>query len=61
VIKTRLTADERPAIFDQVSQTVNDGYFDPAIGGKDWQASATSIVRSSPQFRTISSLNELFN
>jgi len=38
VIETRLTAAERVAIFDTVWQTINDGYFDPAFGGKDWQA-----------------------
>ena len=37
-IETRLTADERAAIFETVWQTVNDGYFDPNFGGKDWQA-----------------------
>jgi len=38
VIETRLTAAERAAIFDAVWKTVNDGYFDPTFGGKDWQA-----------------------
>ncbi len=38
VLETRLTAAERAAIFDTVWQTVNDGYFDPTFGGKDWQA-----------------------
>jgi carboxyl-terminal processing protease len=38
VIETRLTAAERAAIFDSVWQTVNDNYFDPTFGGKDWQA-----------------------
>jgi carboxyl-terminal processing protease len=38
VIATRLTADERAAIFETVWQTVNDSYFDPTFGGKDWQA-----------------------
>jgi carboxyl-terminal processing protease len=37
-IETRLTAAERAAIFDAVWQTVNDKYFDPSFGGKDWQA-----------------------
>jgi carboxyl-terminal processing protease len=37
-IETRLTAAERLAIFDQVWQTVNDKYYDPTFGGKDWQA-----------------------
>ena len=37
-METRLTAAERAAIFDTVWQTVNDGYFDPTFGGKDWQA-----------------------
>jgi carboxyl-terminal processing protease len=38
VIETRLTAAERLAIFDQVWRTVNENYFDPTFGGKDWQA-----------------------
>jgi carboxyl-terminal processing protease len=38
VIETRLTAAERQAIFDTVWQTVNEEYFDPTFGGKDWQA-----------------------
>ena len=38
VLETRLTAAERRAIFDTVWQTVNDQYFDPTFGGKDWQA-----------------------
>jgi carboxyl-terminal processing protease len=38
VIETRLTAAERAAIFETVWQTVNDQYFDPTFGGKDWQA-----------------------
>jgi len=38
VLETRLTAAERAAIFDTVWQTVNDGYFDPTFGGRDWQA-----------------------
>jgi carboxyl-terminal processing protease len=37
-IESRLTAAERLAILDAVWQTVNDGYFDPTFGGKDWQA-----------------------
>lgn len=37
-IETRLTAGEREAIFDTVWQTVNDNYFDPSFGGKDWKA-----------------------
>jgi carboxyl-terminal processing protease len=37
-LETRLTAEERSAIFDTVWQTVNDEYFDPTFGGKDWQA-----------------------
>jgi len=38
VIETKLTAAERAAIFDTVWQTVNDKYFDPTFGGKDWRA-----------------------
>jgi len=38
VLETRLTAAERASIFDTVWQTVNDQYFDPTFGGKDWQA-----------------------
>ncbi|MEJ2708632.1 MAG: S41 family peptidase [Anaerolineales bacterium] len=37
-IPTTLTAAERAAIFDAAWQTVNDKYFDPTFGGKDWQA-----------------------
>ena len=38
LIETRLTAAERLTIFDSVWKTVNDKYFDPTFGGKDWQA-----------------------
>jgi carboxyl-terminal processing protease len=38
ILPTRLTATQRAAIFDTVWQTVNDQYFDPTFGGKDWQA-----------------------
>jgi len=38
VIVTRLTPDERTAILNTVWQMVNDEYFDPTFGGKDWQA-----------------------
>lgn len=38
VIPTRLTGAERAAIFDTVWQTVNESYFDPTFGGKEWQA-----------------------
>ena len=38
VIETKLTAAERSAIFETVWKTVNDEYFDPTFGGKDWQA-----------------------
>ena len=38
LVETRLTADQRAAIFDSVWQTVNDNYFDPSFGGKDWGA-----------------------
>jgi carboxyl-terminal processing protease len=38
VLETRLTRAERVAIFDAAWQTVNDNYFDPTFGGKDWQA-----------------------
>jgi len=37
-IQTRLTAAERAAIFEAAWQTVNDAYFDPTFGGKDWRA-----------------------
>lgn len=36
--ETSLTNVERTAIFDAAWQTVNDKYFDPTFGGKDWQA-----------------------
>ena len=38
MIPTRLTAAERADILDAAWQTVNDSYFDPTFGGKDWQA-----------------------
>lgn len=38
VIEPPLSKAERQDIFDTVWQTVNDGYFDPTSGGKDWQA-----------------------
>jgi carboxyl-terminal processing protease len=38
VIETRLTAAERAAILEAAWQTVNEKYFDPTFGGKDWQA-----------------------
>lgn len=38
VLPTRLSAAERAAILDAAWQTVNDEYFDPTFGGKDWQA-----------------------
>ena len=37
-IETTLTAAERAATFEAAWQTVNDNYFDPTFGGKDWQA-----------------------
>jgi hypothetical protein len=37
-IETTLTAAERAAIFEASWQTVNEGFFDPTFGGKDWQA-----------------------
>jgi carboxyl-terminal processing protease len=37
-IESTLTAAERAAILDAAWQTVNDNYFDPTFGGKDWQA-----------------------
>lgn len=37
-IPTTLHASERLAIFNTVWQTVRDGFFDPAFGGKDWEA-----------------------
>ncbi|HEY6058050.1 MAG TPA: S41 family peptidase [Candidatus Limnocylindrales bacterium] len=38
LIETRLTAADRLATFDTAWQTVNDKYWDPTFGGKDWQA-----------------------
>ena len=38
VIENRLTPAERLTIFDAVWQTINDEYYDPTFGGKDWQA-----------------------
>ena len=38
VLPTRLTAAERAAILDAAWKTVNDNYFDPTFGGKDWRA-----------------------
>jgi carboxyl-terminal processing protease len=37
-IESALTAAERADILDAAWQTVNDNYFDPTFGGKDWQA-----------------------
>ncbi len=37
-IPTHLTAAERAAIFETVWKTVDDEYFDPTFGGKDWRA-----------------------
>jgi carboxyl-terminal processing protease len=37
-IATTLTSSERVSIFEAAWQTVNDKYFDPTFGGKDWQA-----------------------
>jgi carboxyl-terminal processing protease len=36
--KTGWSAEERLEILDNVWQTVNDEYFDPTFGDKDWQA-----------------------
>ena len=36
--KTILTSAERRTIFEAVWQTINDEYYDPTFGGKDWQA-----------------------
>ncbi|MFZ2095073.1 MAG: S41 family peptidase [Anaerolineales bacterium] len=41
LIKTRLISAERLTIFNAVWQTINDKYFDPTFGGKDWQAIGT--------------------
>jgi C-terminal peptidase prc len=38
MIETRLTPAERVAIFYAVWQTINDEYYDPTYGGKDWQS-----------------------
>jgi C-terminal processing protease CtpA/Prc len=38
MIEDRLTPAERLAIFNAVWQTINDEYYDPTFGGKDWQA-----------------------
>ena len=37
-IETTLTAAERAEIFEAAWQTVNDKFFDPTFGGKDWGA-----------------------
>lgn len=37
-VPTRLTDSERAEVFDAAWQAVNDEYFDPTFGGKDWQA-----------------------
>jgi len=37
-IATTLTSSQRAEIFEAAWQTVNDKYFDPTFGGKDWQA-----------------------
>ena len=36
--ETTLTSAERLTIFNAVWQTINDEYYDPTFGGKDWQA-----------------------
>ena len=38
MIETRLTSAERLTLFEAVWKTINDEYFDPTFGGKDWQA-----------------------
>lgn len=38
MIENWLTPAERLTIFDAVWQTINDEYYDPSFGGKDWQA-----------------------
>jgi carboxyl-terminal processing protease len=38
VIESRLTAAERRVIFDTVWRTMNDEYFDPTFGGRNWEA-----------------------
>ncbi len=37
-VKTRLTAAERAALFEDVWSTINMTYFDPKFGGLDWNA-----------------------
>ncbi len=37
-VQTTLTAAERSAIFEAAWQKVNDIFYDPNFGGKDWQA-----------------------
>jgi hypothetical protein len=37
-VESKLAAAERASILDAAWQTVNDKYFDPTFGGKDWQA-----------------------
>jgi hypothetical protein len=44
-VETRLTAAERAAILDAAWQTVNDKYFDPTFGGKDWTG-AIGVVQA---------------
>jgi carboxyl-terminal processing protease len=36
--ETILTSAERRSIFEAVWQTINDEYYDPTFGGRDWQA-----------------------
>jgi carboxyl-terminal processing protease len=36
-----------PPFFDVVWHTVNDGYFDPTFGGKDWRANGIGYLRFS--------------
>ena len=38
MIENRLTPAERLTIFNAVWQTINDEYYDPTFGGKDWHA-----------------------
>ena len=37
-VREKLTQKEKLEIFDQVWARVNDTYFDPDFGGKDWAA-----------------------
>jgi carboxyl-terminal processing protease len=45
VIPTRLTAAQRLEIFNQVWHTIDDQYYDPTFGGRNWRAMGDEYAR----------------